>query len=136
MGEISNKPKEGRTEAEFWQDREAIEVIKRQFRELEIKTHARQVQRQAGMAHQLHKLKGALGEETEEMGKITKALRTLGNPKWEDSGSEEKRTMGFGEYHHWPYGSAMREKPNYAANIGVESERIGEPQKQFREWIR
>ena len=35
MEELLSKPKEGRTEAEFWQDKEAIEVLKRQFREQE-----------------------------------------------------------------------------------------------------
>ena len=58
MEEILNKPKEGRPEDGYWQDREAIEAIKRQFRELEIKTHDRQLQRQEGISHQLHKLKG------------------------------------------------------------------------------
>ena len=60
MEEILNKPKEGRTEAEYWQDREAIEVLKRQFRKLGIKTHGRQLQRQGGISHQLHKRKGEL----------------------------------------------------------------------------
>ena len=43
--------------------------------------------------------------------------------------------MGFGEYRHWSYGRMMREKPNYAAYVGMESERVAEPQKQFQEWI-
>ena len=135
MEEILGKTKEGRTEAEFWQDKEAIEVLKRQFREQESETHDRQLQRQAGVAHQLQKLKGELGDEKEEISKITESRRTLGNPKGEESGSEEKRMMGFGEYHHWHYGSVVREKPNYAAYLGMESERISEPQKQFQEWM-
>ena len=83
----------------------------------------------------MQKLKGELDGEKDEISKITEALRTLWNPKGEEPGNEEKRMMGFGEYHHWPYGSVMRGKPNYASYVGMESERISEPQKQFQEWL-
>ena len=51
-----------------------------------------------------------MDEDTEEMSKITKVIRKLDNPKGEDVGREEKRMMGFGEYHLWPYESVLRER--------------------------
>ena len=43
--------------------------------------------------------------------------------------------MGFGEYHHWAYGGVIREKPNYVAYVGMESERVSAPRKLRHEWL-
>ena len=63
------------------------------------------------------------------------ALRISDKPEGEIEGNEETRVMGFGEYHHWAYGRVIREKTNYVAYIGMESERMGAPQKLLPEWL-
>ena len=56
-------------------------------------------------------------------------------PEGEIEGNEEKRVMGFGEYHHWTYERVLKEKPNYIAYVAMESERTSVPQKMFQEWL-
>ena len=43
--------------------------------------------------------------------------------------------MGFGEYHHWPYGRVLKGKPNYVAYIAMGSGRRNEMQVRFQELL-
>ena len=46
-----------------------------------------------------------------------------------------RRVMGLGEYVHWTYVEVLRGKPNYAAYVGMGSERRSKPKTLFQEWM-
>ena len=134
MKDIQAKTKTGRTNEELMQDREAVESAKRQIRALDARTHTRNKLRKAGMTLQLYKTRCELREE-ECVNKRAEALRGLEAPGGEKEENREKRVMGFGEYHRWAYGEVMKERPNYVANVAMESERTSVPRKLLQEWL-